>query len=422
MKLEKLHAKRPVFYGWWIVLSAFISNFVNVGTSGYALTVMLLPMQESFGVTRGIISLAPAARNLSSAVFAPLLGNHMDKPGRARIIMIGGTISGCLSLVLAGVSNSVWFFLVAYGVLGGLSMVSAGNMMGNVLLAKWFIKKRARATSIAAMGIALGGVIMVPITTVILASAGWRWTWAILGVSGLMVLMPLALLVVKTEPEQIGLKPDGATDEIQSGNNSVSVVREEVQWTRAEAMRTPTFWILNVVTGMIIAIGGGVMLHLSAFLQDDGYSRAMASIAVTVFSLGSLFSYAFWGYALDKIPPRFLIISAHCLLACGIAMMLYLNSGVVVQIGAFIYGCGFGASPITRVIWANYYGRRLQGSIQGIVMPFSLIATMSGPLIGGFVFDLTGNYVAPFNIFIGMAVFASLLAIFAVQPRKRSLA
>ncbi len=59
-------------------------------------------------------------------------------------------------------------------------MVSSGNMMGNVLLAKWFIKKRALATSIAAIGIALGGVVMAPITTLILASVGWIWTWATL--------------------------------------------------------------------------------------------------------------------------------------------------------------------------------------------------------------------------------------------------
>ncbi len=421
IKSEKPKTKRPIFYGWWIVFSAFISNFVNVGTSGYALTVMLLPMQEAFGVTRGIISLAPVARNLSSAFFAPLLGSHMDKPGRARIIMMGGAITGCLSLVLTGVSGSVWFFLLAYGVLGGLTMVSAGNMMGNVLLAKWFIKKRARATSLSAMGIALGGVVMVPITTVILASVGWRWTWVILGVSGLLVMLPLALFVVKTEPEQMGLKPDGETDETSAGyKNSVSAAQNEVQWTRAEAIRTPTFWILNVVTGMIIAIGGGVMLHMSAFLQDEGYSRGMASTAVTVFSMGSLCSYNFWGYFMDKVPPRILIILAHCLLASGIGIMLYVNSSIAVQFGAFIYGWGFGASPITRVIWANYYGRRLQGSIQGIVMPFSLFATMSGPLIGGFLHDVTGDYVTAFNIFITMGISASLLALFAVPPKKKA--
>ncbi len=418
IKLEKRSGKRPIFYGWWIVLSAFISNFVNVGTSGYALTVMLLPMQEAFGVTRGIISLAPVARNLSSAFFAPLLGSHMDKPGRARTIMMGGAITGCLSLVLTGVSNSVWFFLLAYGILGGLTMVSAGNMMGNVLLAKWFIKKRARATSLSAMGIALGGVVMVPITTLILGSVGWRWTWVILGISGLLILLPLAFFVVKTEPEQVGMKPDGETDETTPNKGPISAI-QEVQWTRAEAIRTPTFWILNVVTGMIIAIGGGVMLHLSAFLQDDGFSRGMASTAVTVFSLGSLCSYTFWGYLLDRVPPRVLIILAHALLASGIAIMLYTNSAIAIQIGAFMYGWGFGASPITRVIWANYYGRRLQGSIQGIVMPFSLFATMSGPLIGGFLHDITGDYMTAFNIFIGMGISASILALFAVPPKKK---
>src|SRR5256885_12765995 len=97
---------------------------------------------------------------------------------------------------------------------------------------------------------------------------------------------------------------------------------------------------------------------------------------------------------MDKVPVRAIIFAANVLLGIGTAAMLYIGSVALIDVGAFIYGVGFGASPISRVIWSNYYGRKLQGSIQGIVMPFSMVATMSGPLVGGLLYDAFGNYKA----------------------------
>ena len=61
--------------------------------------------------------------------------------------------------------------------------------------------------------------------------------------------------------------------------------------------------------------------------------------------------------------------------------------------------------------WADYYGRKTLGSIQGWTLAAQIGIQAVGPVLAGFMLDATGDYQLPFCVFAGAALLAGLLAL-----------
>ena len=98
-------------------------------------------------------------------------------------------------------------FAVSGGV--GLGGGPGGNLLTLVPVAKWFVRKRGRAMSIATTGMAIGTVLIIPAAQWIIQNTGWREAWAILGVLAAAITVPLSILFLRGAPSDLGLQPDG---------------------------------------------------------------------------------------------------------------------------------------------------------------------------------------------------------------------
>ena len=92
---------------------------------------------------------------------------------------------------------------------------------------------------------------------------------------------------------------------------------------------------------------------------------------------------------------------------------------------ALLWGVYWGiaqASSITlqRVIFADYFGRRHLGAIQGVVRSVQTIAQASGPLIAALAYDRAGSYRPVFLLFAAAAVVGAA-CVFAAHPPARRL-
>ena len=45
-------ANPRLFYGYWIILAGFVTQFVSVGMANYVVGAFMIPMTEEFGWTR----------------------------------------------------------------------------------------------------------------------------------------------------------------------------------------------------------------------------------------------------------------------------------------------------------------------------------------------------------------------------------
>jgi len=71
---------------------------------------------------------------------------------------------------------------------------------------------------------------------------------------------------------------------------------------------------------------------------------------------------------------------------------------------------------LTRLAWADYYGRNHLGRIRGFAMSAQIGGQAVGPVLAGFMFDATGSYLMPLLVFAGVASSAGVLVLFATPP------
>ena len=75
---------------------------------------------------------------------------------------------------------------------------------------------------ISAIGVSVGGIIVAPIAGLLVANMGWRAAWLVLGVGMIVILTPAAALLMRRQPSDVGLVPDGSAPTVdKAAVNSV---------------------------------------------------------------------------------------------------------------------------------------------------------------------------------------------------------
>jgi len=153
-----------------------------------------------------------------------------------------------------------------------------------------------------------------------------------------------------------------------------------------------------------------ILVHAIPYITDAGFARSAAGLALTVNGLGNLLSKPVWGYSLQHIAARKLVLIAFSLSALGVGMMLGAASlGLLALLpGFFLYGFGFGGTiPLGEFIWAHYFGRTHIGAIRGVSQPLVYIGPTLGPILVGLAYDLTGSYRFSFQVIIAVFLAAA---------------
>lgn len=428
------HRRARYFYGWNIVAVAFLASFSHQAQINSILGVFVKPMERDLGFSRTAISGVQTLARLMEGGLAPVVGALVDR-GWGKGLMVGGALVAGGGLLLLSQVQEVWQLYLVKGVIVGTGMVCFGGLVVFVAVNNWFVAKRGRALGIVGMGASLGTILFVPLLTWIVTTTSWRWGWAILGVSiwG-TVLLPAALFMVR-RPEDLGLRPDGEPpvegssqaqparslqEETTSFPPQSQIGLEEESWTRGEAVRTRTFWLLVLTLGIGQMASQAVNLHLIPYLQDLGYSAAIAALAVTARSAMQLVGSPFWGFVVERVELRYLACGKFLLYAVGIFVLMQASSLTTILAAVLLYGIAqAGTNVVTEVMWANYYGRMSLGAIRGVGMPFTVGFSAAGPLLAGAIYDLTKSYQGAFLLIIGGAAVSAVLVLFCTRPRRQ---
>ncbi|MBI3954144.1 MAG: MFS transporter [Chloroflexi bacterium] len=421
--------QRPqVFHGWWIVLCSWVGDFFSVGISSYAFGFFFKPMSEELGWSRGAVSFALALRALVNIALGPVVGRFLDRSG-PRLLMAGGAlVAGGSLLALSQVANLLQFYLI-YGVLWSVGASTMSGMVTTTVVSKWFVQQRGRAVAIAATGISIGGMALAQLSGFLLVHYQWRTAWVVLGVLLLVVVAPLALLLMRRQPEDMGLRPDGYGEAPPRPPIPSPGQRrrwrlphrrkiEERDWTLREAARTPALWMLVIAMSLSGLALSTLTIHTVPLLQDRGLSVAVTTTEVTFFALGALTAKVVWGVAAEFVPLRYL--AAINYLGSTISLVILMN--VHSPMAALVYGGvgGFtqGAMPVVQsLLWPDYFGRASLGTIRGAFAPIGALTSGLGPYLGGALFDATGSYSVLLMILVAAIAAAGGLMLVARPPK-----
>ena len=281
-------------------------------------------------------------------------------------------------------------------------------------------RRRGRALAIADLGNSVGTVLLVPMVPLVISALEWRGTWMALGILTTVITLPAALLM-RRQPEDYGLQPDGVPlDDPTPGAIAEHVAggpAPEPEWTRGQAIRTPAFWLLILAFS---AAGPGVMgvsLHQIPHITDRGFSETQTALTLTVWALCAGFSRVGFGFLVERIQIRYLMVVVMMVgSGAGVALLLWLPNLWVLYLFAVVYGLMRGPFVIMNsLVWADYFGRRHLGSIRGMMAPFNAVSFAGGPLLAGFLFDRYGDYALALQLFIGGYLLSGLL-LYLVRP------
>src|SRR6266702_722023 len=84
---------RAPFYGWVIVAAVAIGQLASYGAAAYLFSLLLVPMQESLGWSRGELSGAYSLSNLVLAFALVPIGMFVDRRGSGRVLMLGSVLA-----------------------------------------------------------------------------------------------------------------------------------------------------------------------------------------------------------------------------------------------------------------------------------------------------------------------------------------
>jgi sugar phosphate permease len=410
----------PFYYGWVIVAVAFVGAGLASGVSLWGASVFVIPMTDELGWSRATFFLAFTVRGAVIGLVSPLIGQVFDSRHGPRLAMIGGGVLLAGSMVLMRSVDSLWQFILLFGVAGGLADIGSGFTISQTLVPKWFVLKRGRALGVAIAGVGLGATVFPVAVSSLVDAVGWRdaWVWFGLVAGGLTVLLGL---FVRTRPEDVGLLPDGVRDTqgLPFGGAhgaSAAAMADEVSLTRGEALRTPTFWLLLL---SFTLVGFGIMgfqANWLPFLQERGFSKSEAAFGIAFYGVVSGLSRPLWGLVGERVPARLLMSGSTMFTGVSILVFLQIETLPLVVVYMSVAGVAMGGFLILQsLLTANYFGRAHLGSITVMTRPAMMISSALSPLIVGLFYDINGNYDYAF-MFTAVAWFAAGIVVIMAKP------
>jgi len=408
---------RSLFYGWSLALACGVLMFVGVGVGYYGLAVFLKPLKDEHHWSTTVVSGATGLYFSISGLTSAFVGARIDRSGPMRFMVVGTIVNG-LSAALIGFVNSIWQLYAVYAVFA-VAFGMSSSVAVNAIMTRWFVRRRAKAMSIASTGVSLGGVILSPLISKMIDIGGIELAAPVMGALVIVVSMPVILLVVSWDPRLMGLKPDGDLPPLPE--TSATLLADSVQmrrWTTGEARRTVAFWSILVAFLLVLSAQTGYVFHQISFLEDRLGSRSTAAFALSVTAGGSIVARLIVGMFADAIDKRALTVVLFVVQATAILLIIHTDNLAATWALTLVFGFTIGnVYMMQSLLVGEIFGLVSFGAIFGLVNLVGQVGAGAGPFGVGFLRDATGGYTIPFTV-TALLTYAAAGAILFVRPAK----
>ncbi len=414
-------APRKIFWGWYVVVGAFITIGVNYGAR-YSFGVFLKPMCEDLGWSRSVVSFAASLAILSYGTGSILSGRLLDRFAPRWIITAGCALAAFGFILTPFITTPFQLYLV-YGVLYGLGASFMGATVGISSVGKWFNRKRGVAIGIATMGIGVGTMVLTLLAGIVVKFFDWKTGFVVLGIL-IFVLCTIVsqFFMGKTHPEEYGLLPDGATAPPGKPERLPDRTTPSYRETSGLLLKDSRFWMLAVCFGFAIMTHMTVFIHQVAYAESYGIDRVVAASSLGIIGIASIVGRFFFGWLSDRLDdPKHSACLGFACMAAAVTILMLLHSIEYFYLYACLFGFGYGSlSAMIPILTVDRFGRRISGTAFGLITFFTTgLGGSLGPVAGGLVYDLTGSYTHAWQINLAGLIFVTALIQFLKPARDR---
>jgi sugar phosphate permease len=406
---------RNIYYGWYIIAACLLSSLYVAGIVVFGFSAFFDPFIQAFGWSYAQVSLAVSLRGAETGLVAPALGFMVDRWGSRWILFVGAILTGISLIMMSRMNSLVTFYTAAVLLAFGASFCSPSVV--NPIASNWFRKRLGLATGILAAGFGFGGLFL-PIITAMLTKYGWRETLLILGISTMVICVPLSL-VVRHKPEKYGYGPDGEPLQPQAVKTApgapVKVIENaQTEYTARQALRSRPFWHFTLGFTLQYVVIGAILAHIMPFLNSIKIERSTASFLGAAIPVVSILGRLASGWLSDKTNSKTITVISFAVIAVGTFLfdLARQDSLWLLIVAVLVFGLSYGTSNTLRaVLLREYFGRSRFGTIFGFVMGFLSLGSILGPYLAGWIFDNWQSYHYAWLIFTVVNVAALVLII-----------
>lgn len=380
-----------------IALLALAIGAFGIGTTEFVMMGVLPEIAHDLGVSIPTAGNFITSYALGVVVGAPLLTAVAVRLSRKTMLlamMSVFTLSNALFAFAPTPEVGVLFRFLAglpHGAFFGAGAVVAASLAGP--------KRRAKAVSMMFLGLTLANVIGVPAGTFLSQQVGWRATFGVVALIGVIALGAIAKLV----PQQR-----------RKTNTSL---RGELG-----AFRKPQVWFaLAIVT---FGLGGGFasLSYVSPVLTDvSGYDATSVTLLLSLAGLGMTVGNVLGGRLADRFPLPGLYGALTALAVVLLTFTLTANSKIGAAITLFLVGMtSFMVGPMMQARIMEKAGGA-QSMVSAAVQSAFNIANSIGAYLGGLAIAGGFGLVSPNVVGAMLAVVGLTLTVASsIFDRKRT--
>jgi MFS family permease len=239
---------------------------------------------------------------------------------------------------------------------------------------------------------------------------------ALLAVGALMfVVWPLAVLILKDRPSEIGQFPDG-----ESQPPPDLVLRPE---PISRLLRNWPFWLL--LLGSFCSIGsiGSINMHMKFVFRDQGFTdQKLLNAAWTDASVLILWSSIAGrlgiGYLADRFSKKWVMTWTYFIVAASIPLLYSVSPErhTSLYVFAIVFGFAMGADyMLIPLIAADQFGVNTLSRAMAIILPVNAIGGSWCPELMSVLRQQYNSYAIPLTVVFGIAVVGAVAI--AIMPK-----
>lgn len=367
----------------YLVLIASVVMQVCLGGT-YAWSVFVPALRDVYGLssaqTQAIFGVTVALLCVSTV----LAGRWLDRWGPRPVAALGALLYAC-GWVLAGFSGGNYLLLLLeIGVLVGAG-IGLAYLCPLATCIRWFPERKGLISGVVVAGYGAGAIVLSALASALFArglDVLVIFRWIGMGYGTVVCLGALALSA-----------PPAAT-----GGEAPVPVR------LGEVLRRRALW--EAVAGMFCGTCAGIMIigNLKPIGLDARLSAAVATAAISALAVGNALGRVSWGALYDRwgravIPLSLLFLAGAVLVLVGARSR---SAGLLMA--AALVGFGYGACLVLYVARvASVWGPARVGTVYPLVTLFHGAAALVGPPLGGWLFDLRGDFTVSLLVAVATA-------------------
>jgi len=365
-----------------------------------------IPIADEFGWPRVEYSMALALQALFWGIGQPLFGAFAEKVGDRISIIVGAALFAIGLLVsayaMSPLAHQALNAVVGLGIAGtGFGVVLA--MVGRAASDE----NRSMALAIATAAGSGGQLVGPPAVEILLSAYPWQTVFIILAVT---ILVTLVVLPLMRAPEMA----------------SKAELEETLTQILGKAFRDPSFTLIFIgffscgyqlafvvahfpafITEFCGPIASGSLLHNAGITTTS----ALGAAALAIIGLANIGGTLFAGWLGQRYAKKNLLAGIYLgrTIIAAVFIMLPITPTSVIVFSVLMGALWLATVPLTSGLVGYIYGLRYMGTLYGIVFFSHQLGGFLGVWLGGWMFDIYGNYTAVWWVGVGVGALSALV-------------